>query len=59
VAKERPPLPFAQSLCHRCRHLRIVRGKNSAFLMCEALPQKYPPQPVRTCPAFEEKPAGR
>ena len=44
--------PFPESLCHRCRHCRIVSGKNSRFLMCEALPQKYLPQPVRACPVF-------
>jgi hypothetical protein len=44
--------PFADSLCHRCAALKLVKGAHSTFLMCTALPNKYPPQPVRTCPAF-------
>jgi hypothetical protein len=42
--------PFPASVCHGCRWLKLVRGKNSAFLLCgnELLP-KYPPQPVRQC----------
>jgi hypothetical protein len=50
----RPP-PFPESLCHLCRHCRRIDGARSSFLLCEALPQKYPPQPVRSCPAFEPK----
>ena len=49
------PLPFATSLCHRCAALKLVPGKNSLFLQCSALPQKYPPQPVRSCAAFATK----
>jgi hypothetical protein len=48
------PLPFPDSLCHRCVHLRVVRsGRGSVFLMCQepSLP-KYAPQPVRACPGF-------
>ena len=48
-------VPFAESLCHRCRKLRLVHsGKGSTFLMCQApeLP-KYPRQPVLACPKFE------
>ena len=46
------PRPFPESLCHRCRHHRLVRGARSSFLHCDApgLP-KYPPQPVRSCVA--------
>jgi hypothetical protein len=47
-------VPFAESLCHRCRHLRLVHsGKGSTFLMCQhpSLP-KYPRQPVVTCVGF-------
>jgi hypothetical protein len=47
-------VPFAESLCHRCRHLRLITsGKGSTFLMCQepSLP-KYPRQPVVTCAAF-------
>jgi hypothetical protein len=47
-------LPFPESLCHRCAHVRIVEsGKGSVFLMCRepSLP-KYGPQPVRSCRGF-------
>ena len=47
-------LPFPESLCHRCRHLRIVRSaKGSCFLMGQepSLP-KYTAQPVRACRGF-------
>jgi hypothetical protein len=50
-------LPFADSLCHRCEHLRLVTsGKGSTFLMCQepALP-KYPRQPVAACPHYARK----
>ncbi len=42
--------PFADSLCHRCAHLRLVRTERSIFLMCQepSLP-KYPRQPVHAC----------
>jgi hypothetical protein len=45
--------PFPDSLCHRCRHLRIVRSARSTFLMCQepTLP-KYTAQPVRACRGF-------
>ena len=46
--------PFPESLCHRCKAVKKVKGANSVFLMCTALPVKYPPQPVRACPAFDE-----
>lgn len=45
-------LPFPESLCRRCTAMKQVKGAHSVFLMCTALPQKYPPQPVRQCPAF-------
>jgi hypothetical protein len=48
-------LPWPESLCHRCIALRLVQGHSSVFLRCTALPAKYPPQPVRTCPAFVER----
>jgi len=51
--------PFADSLCHRCVHLRVVRsGRGSIFLMCQepSLP-KYGPQPVRACRGFTARPA--
>jgi hypothetical protein len=46
--------PFAESLCHRCEHLRVVESaKGSTFLMCrEPTLPKYPPQPVSSCPRF-------
>ena len=47
--------PFPTSLCHRCRHVRLVTsGKGSTFLMCQepSLP-KYGPQPVLSCPKFQ------
>jgi hypothetical protein len=47
-------VPFPDSLCHRCAHLRVVRsGRGSTFLMCQepSLP-KYGPQPVRACRGF-------
>ncbi|MEZ4368800.1 MAG: hypothetical protein R2939_21355 [Kofleriaceae bacterium] len=46
--------PFPTSICHRCRHLRVVvSARGSGFLMCQEprLP-KYPPQPVVRCGAF-------
>jgi hypothetical protein len=46
------PDPFANSLCHMCASHRSIRGRNTAFIMCTALPEKYPRQPVLACPAF-------
>jgi hypothetical protein len=48
-----PPPPHTGSLCLRCRHHRPIQTKTSTFVMCTALPVKYPRQPVRECPAFE------
>ena len=45
--------PFPESLCHRCVAVKVVKGAHSIFLMCTALPEKYPRQPVRQCPAFK------
>jgi hypothetical protein len=45
-------VPFPHSLCHRCAALKLVKGAHSTFLMCTALPNKYPRQPVSSCPAF-------
>jgi hypothetical protein len=50
-------LPFADSLCQRCQHLRLVTsGKGSTFLMCQepSLP-KYPRQPVVACERFSPR----
>ncbi len=51
------PLPFPDSLCHRCGHLRLNGNKRgSIFLSCTAptMP-RYLPQPVRACAAFEPR----
>jgi hypothetical protein len=48
------PVPFADSLCQQCVHMRVVdSAKGSTFLLCRepSLP-KYPPQPVRICVKF-------
>lgn len=50
-----PPeeLPFPASLCHKCAAPRYIRsGKGSVFVLCPLLPEKYPRQPVRSCPLF-------
>ncbi len=53
------PLPFPDSLCHRCAAPpKYVRSKTSTFILCPLLPQKYPPQPVRACALFRPKPTG-
>jgi len=41
-----------ESLCHRCAAHRYVQGRATTFVMCTALPVKYPPQPVVRCEAF-------
>ena len=46
--------PFAESLCWRCANHREIKAARSTFVMCTALPVKYPRQPVRTCGAFRE-----
>ena len=48
--------PFPQSLCHRCTHVKPVKTKTSVFLMCTALPEKYPRQPVVQCTAHRPVP---
>jgi hypothetical protein len=59
---EKPPLPegralpFPESLCHRCAAPpRYVAGKHSVFVLCPLRPERYPPQPVRTCALFRPK----
>ncbi len=52
-----PPLPFPRSLCHGCAAHRYVDTKTSRFVMCTALPVKYPRQPVLRCPAYSREPA--
>jgi hypothetical protein len=51
---ERPP--EAAGLCWRCAHHRAIKTARSTFVMCQALPVKYPRQPVWTCPAFQPLP---
>jgi hypothetical protein len=53
------PLPFPQSRCAHCLHLRTTENKRgSVFMLCDrnrtepAFP-KYPPQPVHACSGFE------
>ena len=48
--------PFAGSLCWRCTHHRPITAPRSVFVLCTALPVKYPPQPVSTCPMFRPTP---
>ncbi|MBX7100695.1 MAG: hypothetical protein K1X89_23480 [Myxococcaceae bacterium] len=50
--------PFPDSLCHGCRHLKLVPGARSVFLQCLAMAQRYPPQPVRRCPGFTPRDTG-
>ncbi len=45
-------VPHPESLCHRCAARRYVKGRATVFVMCTALPVKYPPQPVVQCEAF-------
>jgi hypothetical protein len=48
--------PFPESLCHECAAPpRYVKTKTSTFILCPILPNKYPPQPVRTCASFRRR----
>lgn len=52
------PIPYPESLCHRCAAPpRYVRTKTSVFILCPVLPEekKYPPQPVVRCPLFRPR----
>ena len=50
-------LPFPDSLCHRCdAPPRYVRTGRSIFILCPRMPNKYPLQPVLSCPGFRKKP---
>jgi len=50
------PMPFPESLCHRCAAPpRYVETAASTFILCPILPDKYPPQPVRVCPMFRPR----
>jgi hypothetical protein len=47
--------PLAPSLCLSCTFVRLVHGRREqTYLLCrnEAIPAKYPPQPVVTCPGY-------
>jgi hypothetical protein len=48
------PPEWRGSLCSRCGACRRIDGRQSTFLMCTALPQKYPRQPVLFCGSFRE-----
>jgi RimJ/RimL family protein N-acetyltransferase len=48
-----PPLPFGDSLCHRCAAPpKYVRTAASVFIRCPILAEKYPRQPVHACAAY-------
>jgi len=56
MAEGSGPMPFPESLCHRCAAPpRYVRSGRSTFILCPLLPNKYPPQPVLRCPLFRER----
>ena len=43
------------SLCPGCVHVRLVKGRrDQTYLLCRnpAIPEKYPRQPVATCPGY-------
>ncbi|MGZ6059615.1 MAG: hypothetical protein ACXWLP_09160 [Myxococcaceae bacterium] len=51
------PLPFPDSLCHRCAAPpRYVQTGRSTFILCPLVPERYPRQPVRVCSYFRPKP---
>ena len=53
------PLPFPNSLCHRCAAPpKYIRTRNSVFIFCPLLPNKYPPQPVLECALFKPREPG-
>jgi hypothetical protein len=50
------PLPFPESLCHRCAAPpRYVRSARSVFILCPLLDEKYARQPVRACALFRAR----
>jgi hypothetical protein len=42
----------SDSLCWRCVHHRPIKAPRSTFVLCTALPVKYPRQPMPTCGTF-------
>jgi hypothetical protein len=50
------PLPFPESICHRCAAPpRYVKTEASVFILCPILPNKYPRQPVLSCPLYKAR----
>lgn len=47
-----PTSGFADSVCWGCVSHRPVAGRNTTFVLCTALAEKYPRQPVHACQAF-------
>jgi hypothetical protein len=48
--------PGSRSLCTSCRFVRAVRGRRGQqYLLCrnDAVPEKYPRQPVLSCHGYE------
>ena len=46
---------MSASLCPGCAFVRSVTGRRGqVYLLCtnQAIPAKYPPQPVLACPGF-------
>jgi hypothetical protein len=49
-------LPYPESICHACgAPPRYVKTASSTFILCPLLPDKYPRQPVLTCPLFRPR----
>jgi RimJ/RimL family protein N-acetyltransferase len=47
------PLPFPESLCHRCAAPpRYLRTAASLFIRCPLVAEKYPRQPMSSCEQF-------
>ena len=59
TASRAPQLaPFPESLCHRCVGLRLTgKVEGSLFLQCLHRSERYLPQPVSACGAFERRSA--
>ncbi|MBI4866633.1 MAG: hypothetical protein HY816_06750 [Candidatus Wallbacteria bacterium] len=55
-------LPFPESICHACAAPpRYVATPTSVFILCPLMAEKYPRQPVLSCPKFrpaEPRPRG-
>lgn len=56
--RHREALPYPESMCHQCAAPpQYVRTRTSVFILCPLLSDKYPRQPVLSCPLF--RPAAR